>query len=68
MVMPPTCVAAIPVDAVIATEIFLERKYETYVLMVYVFPAPGSPVKKTVLPVFKMFSAWVWVIGERLER
>jgi hypothetical protein len=51
------CVAAMPVEAVIAGSMLRARKYATYSLIVYVLPDPGSPVKKTFEPVFNIDSA-----------
>src|SRR3989338_3378231 len=57
IVIPPICVAAIPVEAVIAGSMSLARKYVTYLLIVCVLPDPGSPVKKTFAPVFNIDNA-----------
>jgi len=57
MVIPPMCVAEMPVEAVIAGSMPRARKYATYSLIVCVLPDPGSPVKKTFAPVFNIDSA-----------
>ena len=57
MVIPLTCVAAIPVDAVMDGIMPCRFKYLMYALTVYVFPDPGSPVRKTFAPVLSISSA-----------
>src|SRR3989338_9189238 len=63
MVYPPMCVAAMPVEAVIAGSMPHVRRYATYALTVCVLPLPGSPVKNTFAPVFKIASASACFIG-----
>ncbi len=68
IVIPPIWVAAIPVDAVTATGIFLLRKCDTSMFVVCVFPLPGSPVKKTWAPIFMIDNACSCVIGIYMMR
>ncbi len=51
------CVAAIPVEAVIATFIPAASSQLMYWLMTKVLPAPGSPVKNTFAPVLRISNA-----------
>ena len=67
IVSPPICVAAMPVEAVIAGSMPHSRRNRTYRLMVCVFPAPGSPVRNTFVPVFNMANASSCVMLEKDE-
>jgi hypothetical protein len=60
--MPATCVAAIPVAAVIEGSTPEARSHATNSFIVCVFPLPGSPVRKTFAPVFNIVSASPWVM------
>src|ERR1700722_8710855 len=63
IVNPPICVAAMPVEAVTAGSIPCSRSHATNSLTVCVLPLPGSPVRNTFAPVFRIESASAWVIG-----
>jgi hypothetical protein len=54
IVIPRIWVAAIPVEAVIEGSMLCFLRYATYSLTVCVLPLPGSPVRNTFAPVFKM--------------
>src|SRR3989338_321635 len=68
MVLPSRCVAAMPVDAVIAGSKSCSRSQATYWLSTCVLPEPASPVRYTECPIFKISSACCCVISSLYQR
>lgn len=54
IVIPPICVAAIPVEAVMAILILCSCAYWINRLIRYVFPLPAAPVRNTFCPIASM--------------
>ena len=62
IVIPPMCVAAMPVEAVTAIVIPCSLACLINRLIRKVFPVPAAPVKNTLCPIASMSNAWSWVM------
>ncbi len=62
IVIPPIWVAAIPVEAVIATPIPCSWQYRINRLTRNVFPLPAAPVRNTLYPIESMSKASSWIM------
>ncbi len=60
IVIPPICVAAIPVEAVTARAILCSRQYEIKRFTRNVFPLPAAPVRRIFFPIVRSVKAWSW--------